>query len=248
MAVAIIQWVAARDSLLEFQRAGYGEWTIEHAFMAEMGGFLLQTNDSFPTFPVDGKQLLYLLKTKAVAYPRITVEAIRDKNKSDSLLRLITITQVLWFFIGVCGRAYKGLAVTCLEVNALALMPCTLCILFVWRHKSNDVQHACVIESPKTIFEIVEQSPASHGAISASTPLDFISRQEWFGSQLWSHYTNVMRCPGITFDVQRGYPADRMRLCRMPTSMTGLRFWVSFAITMTFVGARFIPWNFTFPT
>lgn len=57
-----------------------------HAFFADMGGFLLQTDDS-SMFPLDAEQLYYLVSKNYIEYPNIDKEDIEDKNKSDGLAR-----------------------------------------------------------------------------------------------------------------------------------------------------------------
>ena len=55
----------------KFSWLGYKQWTMRHAFFADMGVFLLQASDAhmFPAFPVDGHQLAYLVKNGYVDYP-----------------------------------------------------------------------------------------------------------------------------------------------------------------------------------
>jgi hypothetical protein len=69
-----------------FQAAGYEQWTITHAFFADMGGILLQT-PGYPEFPIDAEQLFYLIEKGYIDYPDIHKADIDDKNKSDGLAR-----------------------------------------------------------------------------------------------------------------------------------------------------------------
>ena len=59
---------------------------MKHAFFADMGGFLLQTTDEVP-FPIDAKQLYYLLANDYLEYPSIDLVEIDDKNKTDGFAR-----------------------------------------------------------------------------------------------------------------------------------------------------------------
>lgn len=61
---------------------------MKHAFFADMGGFRLQCRD-WQSFPIDAKQLLYLIKKGYVARPNITQTDINDKNKVDGLVRWV---------------------------------------------------------------------------------------------------------------------------------------------------------------
>jgi hypothetical protein len=51
-----------------------------------MGGYLLQT-PNLPAFPVNAKQLFYLIEKGYVEYPSLTKSDINDKNKADMLSR-----------------------------------------------------------------------------------------------------------------------------------------------------------------
>ena len=55
------------------------------AFFADMGGFVLQTPD-WVSFPIDAKQLHYLVTKGYVADPEATEDTIRDRNKIGGFL------------------------------------------------------------------------------------------------------------------------------------------------------------------
>jgi len=67
-ALALGQCDSARLSVEQFRSTGYSRWTIRHAFFADMGAFVLQMPD-FPAFPLDEKQLHYLIKNQRITYP-----------------------------------------------------------------------------------------------------------------------------------------------------------------------------------
>jgi hypothetical protein len=64
------------------------EWTMKHSFFADMGGILLESPE-FPSFPINAKQLHYLIVKGYIPFPVITEETINDKNKADGLTRLV---------------------------------------------------------------------------------------------------------------------------------------------------------------
>lgn len=59
---------------------------MEHAFFADMGGFMLTAPD-YPPFPIDAAQVLYLVKKGYLDLPQITKSEIEDRDKSDGLSR-----------------------------------------------------------------------------------------------------------------------------------------------------------------
>ena len=81
------QWCSASASVTTFAKPGYTDWTMKHAFFADMGAVHLQV-EGMKTFPVNAKQLHLLVSGKHIAYPSgITIDLIDDKNKSDGLAR-----------------------------------------------------------------------------------------------------------------------------------------------------------------
>lgn len=67
--------------------------------------------------------------------PKISKEDILDKNKSDSLSKLISVLQALWMLAQIIGRLIVGLPVTLLEVNTLAHILCAIIIYILWWNK-----------------------------------------------------------------------------------------------------------------
>jgi hypothetical protein len=63
------------------------EWSLTHAFFADMGGFVLEADDLTYPIPVDAAQLFFLIDKKYVEYPKLPKEEIEDKNKADGLAR-----------------------------------------------------------------------------------------------------------------------------------------------------------------
>ena len=59
-----------------------------HSFLADMGGFLIESPDNdIQPFPLDATQLLVLIEEGYIEYPDIEVEDIKDKSKADGLAR-----------------------------------------------------------------------------------------------------------------------------------------------------------------
>ena len=96
--IALGQLISARQSVRDFHESGYFTWTVTHGFFADMGGFILHTPD-FVQFPLNAKQLHYMVTRGYLDLPRITKEEIDDKNKLDVILRTITLAQTLWFVV-----------------------------------------------------------------------------------------------------------------------------------------------------
>ena len=72
-ALALGQWQSAHCSVLDFHEAGYRTWTKRHAFFADMGGFLLEPL-RWKAFPIDAKQLHYLVVHGYIEFPKIEID------------------------------------------------------------------------------------------------------------------------------------------------------------------------------
>jgi hypothetical protein len=248
--IAFGQYASARQSVSDFAAAGDREWTMAHAFYADMGGFILQTHDNFPAIPINAKQLLWLVQKGIIERPKVDTRAIKDKNKVDGLLRLITLCQVSWFAANTIGRAISGLRITCLELTASAFIICTLATTFLWLHKPADVVWAENIQTNLTMNEIYLKACESMGVndayIYCRTPLDIISREEWAWSKYWSNWINILRIMHIRF-APKTMPADRFEnTISLPIPLP--LYLLCFTITLTYCGVFVSAWNFTFPT
>ena len=48
-----------------------------------------------PGFPIEGSQLVWLVKERYLEYPEISIQEIWDKKKADGYARTVTIAQVI---------------------------------------------------------------------------------------------------------------------------------------------------------
>lgn len=140
------------------------------AFFADMGGFVLHTKstDGDIKFPLNAKQLHWLVVNGHIDYPQTTADEIWDKSKQDRLTRCITAFQISYLIIQCIGRAAQGLAITTLELNALGIAVCSLMTAFTWLHKPADVRSPCLVLGKCSIDEI------TGGREWKTTPLDFV--------------------------------------------------------------------------
>lgn len=84
--LAIGQWRSALRSVEDMGELGKDSWSMTHAFFADMGGFALKP-EGWQQFPIDAKQLWWLVKHGYVDYPSIERDEIKDRDKFDGLAR-----------------------------------------------------------------------------------------------------------------------------------------------------------------
>ncbi|KAL8689568.1 MAG: hypothetical protein Q9218_004786 [Villophora microphyllina] len=260
------QWVRARQCVREFnsddleqmqattqqhqrtkatEKGGTKEiWTMEMAFFADMGGFRLQTKNREP-FPIDARQLLYLVRKGYVQLPVFKPQMIDDKNKVDVLLRAIILCQISWFLISVIGRWAQHLVVTTAELTTVSFIFCSALTELFWWHKPADVVMAEVIEIDVEVNEILANAGQDPNAWKM-TPLDFASREEWWWSKAWWNFLNILRKMHCSFGSE-GRPIDRIAdSCQRV--LPRREQYLLLAITTGCFAVFFIAWNDDFPT
>ncbi|KAK4140691.1 uncharacterized protein C8A04DRAFT_31781 [Dichotomopilus funicola] len=179
VATAAEQWLSARQSARAFARLGYPEWTIRHAFFADMGGIVVAPPD-VPPFPVDSQQLAYLVANKHLALPSLSTEDIRSMNKADGLARVVTMAQMAWFCLSCAARGASGLGFCTLEVTTLAYILCTAHTFFFWYYKPLDPEAQRTFVMHTSMADIRDRDADAAGKASKlppsymHTPLDFI--------------------------------------------------------------------------
>jgi hypothetical protein len=253
-----------------FHEAGYKDWTIKHAFFADMGGFLIKPLEAdLPSFPLDAKQLYILVKDKYLEYPNLNEEEIEDRNKSGKLARsvhgyltslssllvmhysylgrLFTLAQAIWFTLNCIFRFAQGIFVTTLELTTLSFILAFLIMSYCWYHKPMDVNRPITLQLTTSVAAIRENHQVS-GLKWYETPFDYLSRDQGFLARFWRYYIRIlhhMHIPMATQPKRRPYD-------RIPSHYflnTDSRAEIIAAPTIVLFSAMFlIAWNSHFPT
>ncbi|KAI4121746.1 MAG: hypothetical protein LQ338_006191 [Usnochroma carphineum] len=248
LAFATGQKVEAKRSVEKFKEYKQGlwprqdhlKWTVRHGFYANMGGFVFQPRES-QAFPVNSKQLLWLIEQGYVEYPTLTAKEVWDKSKADGFQKSLTCLQTGWFIIQVIGRAVQHLPITTLEITTLSFVLCTLAMFFQWANKPLDVESPTRLTSNKTIEEILKEAGSDASQPYQLTPLDFIDNQ----SPSW--LTEVQ--PHLRFRTgPKTRPLPRFTNDRFPVIGAGPDAIFLFLFTMAYCGLHFAAWDFSFPT
>ena len=244
---ALGQWTSACHSVWQFKLLGHPEWTMTHAFFADMGGFILHTKDWIP-FPLDARQVHYLVAEGYIPYSSVAIskQEIVDKNKNDAIVRIITIGQTLWFVLNVITRGSQHLAITTLELTTIASVICTLSTYFCWAHKPSDIQTGIVLATDVTIAEILNKAGDRAREPYSLTPLDFVGRRDWSWTIYWSYWINILKKIHMT-GPPKPRPLDRMPNDNFP-AMSPTSMFCLFLLQTAYAGVQIVAWNFDFPT
>lgn len=236
------QKVEALRSVEMWKRSGFEGWTIRHGFYANMGGFVLKTPD-FPPFPVNAKQLHYLVTRGYTPFPSTTSKEIWDKSKQDGFQKLLTMVQTGWFVIQVLGRAIQHMPVTTLELTTFTYVFCTYASYYQWSNKPLDVESPTIITTATTMKDILVEAGNSPGASEPYkwTPLDFVHNQ----SPSW--LTEIQ--PHLHFRMgPRERPLPRFTNDKFPVIGAGPHAILLFIVILAYCCLHFIAWDFDFPT
>ena len=258
--IAIGQWCSARRSVERFKRSGYPlsdsgdpEWSMRHAFHADMGGFVLHPDlsetEQWTSFPLDAEQVHYLVVNKYVPYSDVAIEEelIKERNKVDTLVRLITVLQISWYLIGAVGRAFQHLAVTILELATIGFIICTLGTYYFWYYKPVDIGRAIVIKPNVTIGQILLDAGDRAKAPYRRTPLDFAGHQDWSWTLYWAYWMGTLRkFLNITFAPKKR-PIEKIPDDYYPP-LTNATMCILFLFQTGYAAVHISGWNLRFPT
>lgn len=160
-----------------------------HAFYADMGGFLLEGPGVETPFPVDAKQLLFLVEQGYVEYPEITRDDIDDRNKSDgfarwvlimilmevnalllmTMIRFIAVCQAVWLLLNCILRGAQGLALTTLELTTISFVIVFFATSFCWYYKPQDITSTTTVTLAVDISTI--QKKVNHASSTGGNAL-----------------------------------------------------------------------------
>lgn len=247
LGLAVGQWLAAHRSVEDFKRSGYPQWSITHAFLADMGGFVLHPPD-WVQFPLNASQVHYLVAEGYIPFSAVGLDeqVIKDKNKGDGMFRIIAVLQIIWFSLNCLGRAIQHLAITTLELTTISFIICTLGTCVFWAHKPMDVGTTIVLRPHTTIADILIKAGDKAKDPYKSTPLDFVFDDKWSWRLYWLYGINILRNMGLVPHSKRR-PIDRIPDDNFPP-LSRRQSLLVLPFCMIYAAVPICGWNFYFPT
>ena len=116
-------------------------WTKTHGHFIQMGGFMLfDSEGNIANSVLTPKIFSRLLKEKKIDFPKVPVEEIEDRSKSDGFSKTIALSQTLWFVAQCIARRAQHLELTLVELLTLSLALLNGLMYFLWWNKPMDVR------------------------------------------------------------------------------------------------------------
>lgn len=189
------EWAQCRRMVEDCSNLSYGEFQLTHAYFISMLALRYQTPDGNRV--IWPNQYTWLLEQglagwKDSASWGLSLEQIEDKNKTDSITKLITLLQVLWFVATCIMRAVNALPLSQMESMTLSYIPLFAITYFFWWQKPKDILSPSIVQLPEMsseqmdVFESMALSekfdegktPASYWSIWYLTPRVFEKEEQ----------------------------------------------------------------------
>jgi hypothetical protein len=172
---------------------------------------------------LDSKQLA-LARSHGVIQnlPSLEENEINDRSKSDGLVRLLAVVQVLWLAVELIARRIANIPFTTLEISTLAFSSCAFIIYMTEWPKPKDV------EVPIYLDTVAVVSPATFSLIAEAAPISFIQTRHY--------YTPMSVVHQVIEDRFQKKHVDRLMILTSILSIT------------LFGGIHVFAWNLAFPT
>ena len=238
LTAAWAQLGTAQESVRAFTELGYPEWTIRHGFFADMGGFLFVPRESTP-FPVTSRHVHWLVSRRYLPFPDVPAKEICDKSKQDTVAKLISCFQIGYIMVQTMGRAGQRLAITTLELSALAIVVCSIMTNICWLRKPAGVLTPIRLYSDMSMEEILKDAGVVHLPWK-QTPLDFVDD---LGPSWALNVQPFMKMPVGPHE----RPMPRFGNDRLP-NLNSLQKTLLFLATLVYAAIHLAGWNFVFPT
>ncbi|CAK7206248.1 hypothetical protein SEUCBS139899_009035 [Sporothrix eucalyptigena] len=128
-----------------------GEFKVIHAFYISM--LALRYRTRLGDRVVWPNQYAWLLRERLVDWRDhivwgLSEDNIRDKSKSDSLTKLLAVSQVSWFVAQCILRGLEHLPISQIEAMTLGYIPVFLVTYFFWWNKPKDIRSPSLVDLP----------------------------------------------------------------------------------------------------
>ena len=126
-------------------------WTLQQAYFIVAGGLAVDSSSFWKKPCMVFTPLGALELAKAGLLPEISPEMVEDKNKADSISKILVCVQVGWYIIQCTARLVQKLPLTLLEVHTLIHVLLAFIMYLFWFAKPYDVRFPFVETNSEVI-------------------------------------------------------------------------------------------------
>ena len=161
-------------------------------------------------WPLSAPQLFYAQSVGLIPPgPFLNSEELKNQSKTDPMVKVLTIWQIIWLVIQILARSTRrpALSTTLIEVTVLAFAATAIATYIVIWHKPQDVKVPTYIDAlrPITREDVVE--------LAARAPLSTMVVYEF-----WLHGVAVRTMGDGVFPATRGIKMPRLQFLNAVTS------------------------------
>ncbi|KAM0245956.1 hypothetical protein ACHAQJ_010405 [Trichoderma viride] len=151
------------------------DWSLTHAYYANMGGFVIEKKSEpmieDETETKDEPEIvneynlhhlsvrdIYILRKEGCIkeLPNMTERELKDKSKTDSFVRVISIIQIFWSAAQIVVRSARKLPICPLELTVVAFTACAVVIYELYWKKPKSIGVSTTIARTKSYAKILE--------------------------------------------------------------------------------------------
>ncbi|KAL6898400.1 hypothetical protein GGI43DRAFT_428561 [Trichoderma evansii] len=260
IAVAYNEFLAARvdhKSLVSQAKEDEINWSWTHTYYANMGGFVIEKNDyehwvrgEYNMHHLSGRDILILRKKRYIEkLPNITERELKDRVKSDSLVKAISIIQIIWSAAQILVRTVRRLSICPLELTVLAFALCAIAIYLLYWYKPKSIGISTTIIRKKLyseIQDILKQARVTGVDITQTEKSDNPVNESAETKTLKAYTMANLLLPGSSL-LEEGAPM-RIDAIRKGPEFDDSIFWTLFVGMVLFGAIHIGAWNFEFPT
>lgn len=142
---SVQSFYCARAWIKFLRENGYSGWTLAHAEFVDAKGFYIDTLEG-KTSLCSSDELQNLIVAGRMDGPPISEDELKSRGKSDSMIKLVAILQIIWFAVQTLVRAIGHRHITAIEIMTVAFVFCsTFTYGFCW-HRPQNVEHPIVLQ------------------------------------------------------------------------------------------------------
>ena len=245
LAMATDDVLAARSLLGHLVTHGGDEWTLVHAEFAVAGGIRVKSPESDEIMPKRIESLKKAVESGQVKEPPISKEELKSRSKSDGVVKLIALLQIMWFGLQALFRAIQHLQVTQLEIMTVAFFVMAVLTYAIWWNRPQDIEYPIIM----TLQNAGNKIETSEGVnVVTKTPggrkawfLDE-KRDTWFETSqlvlivLIAPLFGAIHCLAWNAPFPTSKEALAWRICAVATTSLPL---VEFALVTIFYGTQY---------